>query len=198
MSNAPPPQHSDSWNPEFTGHLIPRHPRDGGPSSPVIDTGGCIVSGIVSQVGPHHSRWLRLSDPSSSLAAAAVMHQAATFSAGALYVAFDEWSSHPVLLNTLRSCGFKFYAHTDAVQSGGGGELVYYKWCRACDDLVPAAASSIEGTAPFSLSSDLHLNSADDCIAVARLSHFSCQVSLYSLFPPTSTPPAHPQISISM
>lgn len=130
MSSAPP-QHSPAWNPDFTGHLAPRHPRHGGSSFPLLDAAGAVVSSACSQIGPHHSLWLRLADPSSPAAAAAVSHQAATFKAGALYVAFDEWSSHAVLLNALRHSGFKFYSHTPASQLGGGGELVYYKWCAA-------------------------------------------------------------------
>ena len=62
------------------------------------------------------------------------------FATGALYVAFDEWSSHPVVQTTLRSCGFKFYAHKEATN-----ELVYYKWCRGGVDKVPKPATSIEG-----------------------------------------------------
>lgn len=73
--------------------------------------------------------WIRVADPSSSAAAAAISHHASTFDSGALYVAFDEWASHPVLLSTLQRSGFSFYTHTNASKIGRGGELVYYKWC---------------------------------------------------------------------
>ncbi len=128
MSSAPPPQHSRAWKPEFTGQLTPRHPRDGGVSSPLLDATGNVVPNACSQIGPHHSLWLRISETSSPAAAAAVAHTAANFTSGALYVAFDEWSSHPVLLNALRASGFKFHAHCEASQPGGVSELVYYKW----------------------------------------------------------------------
>jgi hypothetical protein len=72
--------------------------------------------------------WLRVSDPSSSVAAAAVTYRASTFDSGALYVAFDEWRSHPVLLGALQQSGFSFYTHTNVSKVGGGGEIVYYKW----------------------------------------------------------------------
>jgi hypothetical protein len=131
MSFAIPPQHSPAWKEEFTGQLAPRHPLDGGLSSPLLDATGNVVPNACAQIGPHHSLWLRVSDPCSPDIAAAITHQASTFTSGALYVTFDEWRSHPLLLNALRHSGFKFHAHSKALQSGGMCELVYYKWCSA-------------------------------------------------------------------
>ena len=129
MSDAHPLQHSTVWKSEYTGQLEPRHPLNGGISSPLLDATGAVVPGVCLQHGPYHSVWLRVSDPSWSVAAAAVTHYASTFNSGALYVAFDEWASHPALLSPLRHTGFAFHTHTSASQTGAGGELVYYKWC---------------------------------------------------------------------
>ena len=134
------PKPSQPWVSEFTGQLMPRHPRDGGSFDPLIDATGTEITNACTQSGPYGSLWIRLHDPSDPRAAAAIQHHSAVFSTGALYVVFDEWSSHPVVQTTLRSCGFKFYAHKEATN-----ELVYYKWCRGGVDKVPKPATSIEG-----------------------------------------------------
>jgi hypothetical protein len=108
----------------------------------LLDATGTEVANACTQIGPYRSLWIHLDDPSDPRAAAAIQHHSAFFATGALYVVFDEWSSHLVLQTTLRSCGFKFYAHKEATN-----ELVYYKWCRGGVDKVPKTATSIEGAA---------------------------------------------------
>ena len=135
-----PPKPSQPWVSEFTGQLMPRHPRDGGNFDPLLDATGTEVTNACTQSGPYKSLWIRLQDTSDPRAAAAIQHHSAVFATGALYVVFDEWSSHPVVQTMLQSCGFKFYAHKEATN-----ELVYYKWCGGGVDKVPKPATSIEG-----------------------------------------------------
>merc|ERR1719482_2328904 len=57
------------------------------------------------------------------------------------------------LVAMLRADGFRFH-HFYANDAGGAGELIYYRWCGASGDAVPAYSTSVEGVGCILLSPD--------------------------------------------
>jgi len=130
---------------EYRGQLTPlRKPAAVGqvPSTPVLLQGG-----------PFKSRWLRVYDEARVDDVMEALTQAEEGAKTAVYVGVpDDHTLCGGIVAALRTRGFRFHHFHEEGPGSPAGELIYYRWAGAGQDMVPSYATALEGIGVIVLS----------------------------------------------